>query len=360
MKIGIDISSVVYGTGVSVYTKTLLTNLLEIDKENEYILLGLSMRRQKELKEFISHLGESNKLKSKVFPIAPSLANILWNRLHILPVESLIGRVDVFHSSDWTQPPAKAFKVTTIHDLSPILFPEYTHPTIVSVHQRRLQWVKKEADRIIVPTNAICEDLIKEGFDKKKVSVIYEGVENIFKSAAKSEIDSLKMKYGIEGDYILGVGVNERKNTKRIIEAFNLLKSYGLKLVIIGHNLMELPKQSNIIYTGHVMDSERPVLYSGASALVYPSLYEGFGLPILEAFACNCPVVTSSLGSMKEVSGGAAILVDPSSAGDIADGMVEAIKKNGELVSKGQNRLKDFSWSTAAKETLRVYEAGRA
>ncbi|KKQ96568.1 MAG: hypothetical protein UT23_C0029G0007, partial [Candidatus Woesebacteria bacterium GW2011_GWA1_39_12] len=107
MKIAIDISQSIYGTGVSWYTRSLVENLLTLDDQNEYLLFGGSLRRLGELRKFA---------KGKYYPIPPSLADFIWNRLHVLPIENLIGEVDVFHSSDWTQPPSKAFKVTTVHD----------------------------------------------------------------------------------------------------------------------------------------------------------------------------------------------------------------------------------------------------
>src|SRR6266404_2867139 len=116
MKIGIDISQVVYGTGVSIYTQEIVRNLLKIDMENQYVLLGGSLRRKKELEQFINRLRVTD---SKVILLSPAVADLIWNRFHMLNVEKFIGKVDIFHSSDWTQPPTNAFKVTTVHDLSP-------------------------------------------------------------------------------------------------------------------------------------------------------------------------------------------------------------------------------------------------
>ncbi|KKU70327.1 MAG: Glycosyl transferase group 1, partial [Candidatus Woesebacteria bacterium GW2011_GWD1_47_21] len=172
MKIGIDISSVIYGTGVSHYTEKLVENLLTIDKDNRYKLFGGSLRRMGELDSFVGSLSGS--FESKILPIPPTLADLIWNRLHLLPIEKLIGAVDVFHSSDWTQPPAKAFKVTTIHDLAPIRFPKLTHPKIYAAHKKRLEWVKKEADRIIVPSEATKKEMESYGFDTGNVRVIPE------------------------------------------------------------------------------------------------------------------------------------------------------------------------------------------
>src|SRR3989337_3862196 len=144
MKVGIDISGVIYETGVSVYTKNLVENLLKIDTLNEYVLFGGSLRRFGELQgKALSLLAKRPNCKATIYPIAPSLAHFLWNRLHVFPIENLVGKIDVFHSSDWTQPKTKAFSITTIHDLVPLLYPKLSHPKIVSTHRARLKWVIK-------------------------------------------------------------------------------------------------------------------------------------------------------------------------------------------------------------------------
>ena len=309
MRISIDISQIVYNTGVSTYTTNLVENLLKIDSENEYVLFAGSLRRKSDiLKKFP---------QAKVFPIPPTAADLLWNRIHKLPIEKLIGNIDVFHSSDWAEPPSKAFKVTTIHDLGPILYPRL-FPTdfirnIVKTHRRKLHWVKEETDRIIAPSNSTKSDLIKLGFDANKIRVIPEAPNNIFKPASAPDIEKLKRKYRISGKYLLAVGMNVRKNTENIIRAFELARAgRDLKLVFIGlPKYVDIKETRNIRIAGQVSGEELPVFYSGSEALVYPSLYEGFGLPILEAFACGTPVVTSNVSSMPEVAGGAAVLVDP-------------------------------------------------
>src|SRR5687767_3901052 len=114
MKIGIDISQIIYETGVSVYTQNLVTNLLKIDNENEYVLFGGSFRRLDDIKKMVANF--QGRVISKIFPFPPVLADLIWNRFHTFPIEKLVGKIDVFHSSDWAQPPTSAFNVTTIHD----------------------------------------------------------------------------------------------------------------------------------------------------------------------------------------------------------------------------------------------------
>jgi glycosyltransferase involved in cell wall biosynthesis len=321
--------------------------LLKIDKKNKYVLFGGSLRQQQALGKFINGLSKyrttvRGNYWARVLPIPPTLADFLWNRLHILPIERLIGRIDVFHSSDWTQPPSKAAKVTTIHDLAVLRYPETFHPKIVAVHKRRLWWVKKECDLVIAVSEATKKDIIELlGIPPRKIRVIYEGVEGKFKvQSSKFKVFKVKEKYKIKGDYILAYGGPARKNLKRVMDACE-----GFKVFVVGQPF--------------VLDEDLPALYSGALCLAYPSLYEGFGLPILQAMSCGCPVVTSNVSSMPEVAGDAAVLVDPLSVESISEGIKKAVKSRQMLVKRGFSQVKKFSWEKTARETLKVYEEAR-
>ena len=353
MKIGIDISQIVYGTGVSYYTKELVRKLLEIDNEDNFILFGGSLRNQHILRQFT--LSLKGNLEVKILPFSPSIADFIWNRIHRLKVEKLIGKIDVFHSSDWAQPPTNAFKITTVHDLAPLRFPKLTDPRIVAVHSRRLYWVVREADRIIVPSKSTKKDLIEIGGKEEKIIVIPEAVGEVFKPENEEKIRAVKTRYRISGDYIMTVGYGGRKNTKRLIEAYQKTKRKNLKLVIVG-GLKKNSLERGIIYTGYVSDSDLASLYSGAKGLVYPSLYEGFGLPILQAFACECPVVTSNTSCFPEMAGEAAVLVNPEDVSSIVEGIEEILKRPREWIKKGEKRVKEFSWEKTASTTLKVYK----
>jgi glycosyltransferase involved in cell wall biosynthesis len=354
MRIAIDVSPVVYETGVSVYTRNLVKNLLEVD-DNDYVLFAGTLRRKKDVEDFYASI--KGRCEKKVFPIPPTLADIIWNRLHKVEIEKLVGNIDVFHSSDWTQPPSRAYKVTTIHDLVPFKFPRLTHPRIFEAHKRRLALVKSQADAVIVPSNATKEDVVAMGIEQEKIFVIPEAADPVFGKVNESEIKSLKAKYRISGKYLLAVGTNPRKNTERIIEAFEKISSqFKLKLVIIGLHFNKADGRRGIMFTGHVPASEVPVFYKGAEALVYPSLYEGFGLPILEGFASQTPVVTSNISSMKEVAGNAASLVDPYDVGSIAEGIVLALRRKVGYQKLGLKRLKSYSWRINAIQTANIYK----
>ncbi|MCX6793676.1 MAG: glycosyltransferase [Candidatus Gottesmanbacteria bacterium] len=185
MRIGIDISQIVYeGTGVGTYVRRMVEALLAIDKKNDYILFGASLRRRGVFKEFA---GKCAKLV--VVPIPPTILSFLWNTLHILPVETFTGPLDVFWSSDWTQPPlAHAKGITTIHDLIALKFPEETHEktelnglniraNIVAIQKRRLAWVKKECKAILCDSESTKKDVLGAlGISKDRLHVIYPGI----------------------------------------------------------------------------------------------------------------------------------------------------------------------------------------
>ena len=188
MKIGIDISQIAYeGTGVAELVKNLVEILLKIDKKNEYILFFSSFRRnfQFSIFNFSRQLrdpavaGQSNhNFKIKKFPFPPSLLDLLWNKLHILPIEWLIGDVDVFITSDWTEPPTtKAKKATILYDLIVYKYPNETDKKIVDVQKQKLKWVKKESDVIFCISEATKKDAMEVlGVEEKRLKVIYPGV----------------------------------------------------------------------------------------------------------------------------------------------------------------------------------------
>ena len=176
MKIGIDISQIAYRTGVSNYLESLVKHLISLDKENEYILFFSSMRRNFQFSIFNFQSMPQN-LKIKTFKIPPSLLDIIWNRLHILPIENFVGDVDIFITSDWTEPPTKkAKKVTILYDLIVYKYPEETSNKIVKTQKRKLKWVKKEISRVLCISESAmkdAEEILK--IPKNKLKVIYPG-----------------------------------------------------------------------------------------------------------------------------------------------------------------------------------------
>lgn len=174
MKIGIDISQIVYeGTGVATYVRAMVDALLALDRKNEYVLFGASLRRRGEFKKFVR-----NRATLVVVPIPPTVLDILWNVLHVIPVEWFIGNVDIFWSSDWTQPPlAHAQGVTTIHDLSVMRYPESFHQKILTVQKRRLEWAKKTCKAFFCDSEATKKDVIELlHIPQKHLHVVYPGI----------------------------------------------------------------------------------------------------------------------------------------------------------------------------------------
>lgn len=360
MKITIDASQIVYETGVSVYTKNLIRALSGIDKKNAYQIIGGSLRRLDDLREKINILIEGkHNFSSFLYPLPPKASDFIFNRIGIINIDNFIGKSDVFHSSDWTQPRTDAFKVTTVHDLVPVIYPRLTDPNIVIVHKRRLERVKNYADRIIVPSFTTKNDLIEREFDERKIVVIPEAVDPDLKKPTSSKILDIKKRYRISGKYLLAVGANPRKNVERIISAFERIRSeYSCKLVIIGEVKKHTPVR-NVIFLGHIPSQDISGIYCGSEALIYPSLYEGFGLPVIEAYQLGVPVLTSNLGSLGEVGSEAAVMVDPYSVEEITDGIKKLLSKRDEYIKKGKEAVKKYSWIETAKKTLEVYESNR-
>lgn len=367
MKIGIDISQAVYGTGVSVYTQNFVRALLRLDQKNEYILFGGSLRLQDRLREFIFSLNyDPRRLRYKIFPFPPTAADFIWNQLHLLPIEKLIGPVDIFHSSDWSQPPSASAKVTTIHDLSFLRWPETVNPRVLAVQKRRLEWVKKENVQIIavsLATKMEIETLMK--IPGKRIAVVYEALpEDImeYKRLVNREnrIKKMKEKYGITKSYFFAYGSSSpRKNIESLIRAYSLMpERNNFQLVICGEYRPTIKLPPGVVVTGFISRPALLDLFSAAVLFAYPSFYEGFGIPILEAFALEVPVLTANRSSMAEIAADAAVLIDPDSVESLIDGLRKITKETKTreiLIKRGLKRLKDFSWEKTAAKTLEVY-----
>ncbi len=179
MRIGIDVSQVVYsGTGVATYVRNMVLELVRQDKANRYVLFGSSLRKRETLKSFVREVKSINPtIESFILPFPPSLLHILWNVLHIIPVEWLIGRIDVFWSSDWTTPPlAKARGMTTIHDLIVYRYPEHFDLTIVNTQKKRLERAAREYDAFLCDSEATMDDAMSFlSLNSSKLKIVYPG-----------------------------------------------------------------------------------------------------------------------------------------------------------------------------------------
>ncbi len=335
MKIGIDISQIVYGTGVSDYTLNLLANL----PQESIVPFGFSLRQR-------------NLLKGLTFPFPSSVMEFVWNRLHIINVETFTGTIDVYHSSDWTQAPSKAKKVTTVHDLTPFIYPQEMDAKIVEVHTRRMKWVVSECDKIICVSQNTANDLQRLfSVSEDKIVVITEAIPSRF---------LLTPRLTKNTNYLVAIGARQpRKNISRLVEAYLKFKDkleLPQKLIIVGENSLETSNPS-ITYTGYVDDQSLVDLLAGSEAFIYPSLYEGFGLPILGAFHHNIPVAAANTSSIPEVAGDAAVYFDPIDIEEMANAIRKAIDNKKDLVGRGKEQLSKFSWAKTAAETVKVYNS---
>ena len=332
IKVGMDISQIAHFGGVPVYTKELAESL-QNQKNLEMVYFFSSLRR--------TYHGPLRNVKK--FKLPPTLFEMLFNRWRNIGIEHFIGPVDIFHSSDWTQPLSKAKKVTTYHDVVPLKYPQWSYPNIVLVQRRRLKLVESEIDMVICVSESTRKDLLSiSKIPNEKTVVIYEGVSEIFKPQNVREVETFKKRMKLPDEFVLAIsGVGERRNLKRVREAS---KKYNL--VISGEDIP------------WISYNELPLLYSSAKVLLYPSFYEGFGLPILEAMACGLPVITSDVSSMPEAGGNAAIYVDPNNVDDIKKKLDQVMKDKNlrdELVKEGFQQAKKFSWQKCAEETTSVY-----
>ncbi len=330
--VGMDISQLAHRGGVATYTKNLAEQLLK-NKDLEMAFFYSSFRK--------SYHGILKNVKKYKLP--PTFFEMLFNRWRNVGIEKFLGSLDIFHSSDWTQPPSKAKKVTTYHDVVPLKYPQWSHPKIVEVHKRRLKIVEKEIDEVIVVSNVTKKDLLEvSSIPEEKITVIYEAPTVDFKPQSQEKIREFLKKYNLPEKFVLAIGgVGERRNLNRIKEA---CKEYNL--VITGQTIPWLEFD------------ELELLYQSASVLLYASVYEGFGIPILDAFSSNLPVITSNVSSMPEVGGEAALYVDPLEVEDIKEKldlvMRDQALKN-EMIKKGKEQVKKFSWKKTAEQTFQVY-----
>lgn len=361
LRIALDVSQMVYhGHGVGRYTEELARALLKLEQESVQFTYFAGALKQMGQFQLRRHKKPWSKATWRLVSLSPRLANWAFNYFN-LPVEWYVGKQDLFHASDWTQPRAKCPVVTTVHDLAFHHHPETVHKRVLRTQKRRLQRAVKNGSYFIADSESTKNDLVKiYRLPKSQITVVYPGIGVEFEPQNNNKIKQVKIKYNLPDQYLLSLGTREpRKNLDRLIQAVQQLQQVEPAtppLVIAGRfGWGKENKVEGVQVTGFVDESDLPALYSGASAFVYPSLYEGFGFPVLEAMACGAPVVTSNLSSLPEVAGEAAVLVDPLSVNSIASGINLALKNRKSLVTKGKKQAAKFSWEATAKQTLAVY-----
>jgi glycosyltransferase involved in cell wall biosynthesis len=360
--------------GISNYIFNLLKSLAEFDEKNEYTVYCLRYR----LKE----LGiENDNLKCKeipdLFEDSPYWRSWLSWYYTGISVQLLMDRPAVFLSTylalPWYCP---CPKIIVVHDLIPLIFRQSYSARYRFFFKILLSDAVKRADRIVSVSNSTKSDLTKHlKADPDKISVVYEGYDDhAFKPANDpDQIKNMKRKYKITGNYIFNIGTLEpRKNITTLIEAYaNLIKDGNVnhKLVITGEKgvlyddifkkVDKLGLGREVVFTGRAPQEDLPLLLNGADVFVYPSLYEGFGLPPLEAMACGTPVITSNVSSLPEVVGDAGILVDPFNVDEIAKALYQVVSNNElqqKMRQKGLERAKMFLWKNVTNVMVKLFE----
>ncbi|MHB8276106.1 MAG: glycosyltransferase family 4 protein [Candidatus Humimicrobiaceae bacterium] len=373
MKIAIDATIVrKENTGTGFYILNLLNGLLKVDAKNEYIIFIDESVARNMLK-----IEKNNfKIVNKVFKY--KLTRILW-QLILLPMILKKKKVDILHSANYVTPLYKlGFKIiVTIHDLTFILFPEKYTVTKRLFYRLMIPIFVKISDKIIAISNNTKSDILKIfKVTDEKVVVIYATCSENFNSII-DENKNLEVlsKYNINKAYMLFVGMIEpRKNIISILNAFKEMdKEIDADLVIVGKKgwyfkeiedfVIESKKfnlKNKIIFTGYVPENEIKSLFQNALFFIFPSFYEGFGLPPLQAMVCGTPVITSNISSLPEVVGDAAIYIDPYKLEELKDAMVYLYKnseKRKELIKKGFTQCNKFCIEIVAKSLVDVIES---
>ncbi|GAB4469218.1 MAG: glycosyltransferase family 1 protein [Anaerolineae bacterium] len=357
------------GGGIGRYVRELVAALARLDNESPYRLFAAGKAR-----------GDLPAAPGPNFTwrpsrISPEWFARLWHRARLpLPVEWWTGPVCLLHAPDFTLPPVRRGTRTllTVHDLSFVRAPETAPASLRAYLNRAVPRSVARADHVLADSEATRQDLIAlYGTSPEKISVLYSGVSAHFRPVRDTTaLDAVRRRCGIgAGPFILSVGtVQPRKNYLRLVEALHRLDRPDLRLVIAGGRgwlddplyarIDDLGLQDRVIFTGFVPDADLPALYSAARVFAFPSLYEGFGLPILEAMACGTPAVVSTASSLPEVAGDAALLVDPTDV----DGLTHAIARllddealRADLVARGRARVEAFTWDGAARQLLDHY-----
>jgi glycosyltransferase involved in cell wall biosynthesis len=365
VRIGIDARKL-HDFGIGTYIRNLLRQLSRLDHDTEYVLLG----RPEDLTD-LKGLGEN-------FRAVPETAgNYSLAEQVRVPLALKRERVTLFHAPHYVLPPLVPCKsVVTIHDCIHLMFPQYLPNRFALTYARRsIALAARRATRVMTVSETSKRDIMRFfGTPSEKIDVIHNAYDERFGTEpSEEEISRVRERYQLEGDFILYAGnVRPHKNLERVIEAFHIVRSQGLdhvKLVMIGDDISKYAALRRAVhrhqlhkyvrFLGYVPEVTLAAMYRLAGVFVFPSLYEGFGLPPLEAMASGTPVVTSNVSSLPEVTGDAAVLVDPYDPSAIADGIARVLSDgefSASLRSRGLARARQFSWETSVRRVLEIYQ----
>lgn len=352
MKIAIDAQTTLgQKTGFGFYVKNLVDALAKIDPQNKYILI-----KPKTEKDF------------------PTLKRFWWDQV-VFPFRAQRSKVDLLHQPCFSAPILYTGKViVTCHDLISVFYPENLPLASRLFYSRWMPFSYRKATLIIADSEHTKKDLMALlKIPESKIRVVHLAVsKDFYPIKNRKKLNLVKKRYETGAKYLLHVGTLEpRKNLEFLVRSYALAVREGIEdnLVITGKKgwyydglfklVSDLNLQNKVIFTGYVGEGDLPVLYSQATAFIFPSLYEGFGLPPLEAMACGVPVISSSTSSLPEVVGKAGILLSPKDEGLWAKNILKIIQDKGlarMLKAMGQRQASKFSWENTAQKTVEVYK----
>jgi len=366
-------------TGVGHYAARLIRHLPEADPGTEYVAWYLHARGLFHPRRFFGDVHARN-LTEKASRFPARLFEPVSSRLRVPRVEWLTGPFDAFLATNFLPPPTRSRAVVlVVHDLAFRIHPE-TAP-----HHHDARWHRafarglEAAARVIVPSASAKADLVAfEGVDPAKVVVVHHGADR-FVPPPPEDVSDVRARLGLAGPYALSVaGLDPRKNLANLVEAFSRVSADAM-LVIAGGRVPWFPEEADrlasqvetlpaevrrrVILTGYVTETDKRALIAGATALLYPSRYEGFGFPVLEGFSAGVPVLTSTVSSLPEVAGDAALLVDHEDVGAIAEGIGRLLADadlRTRLVAAGRERAATFTWKATALRTAEVLHEAAA
>jgi glycosyltransferase involved in cell wall biosynthesis len=352
--------------GIGTYIRNLLRQLARLDRDTEYVLLC-----QRDDLDAGTKLGPNFRTV-----LEPSPNYSLREQIRV-PWVLRRERPDVYHAPHYVLPAGvRCRSVVTIHDCIHLMFPQYLPNKAAYAYARASLWAAaRRSDAILTVSEASKRDILHFfNVPPEKIVVVSNAIDELFwVTPPEEDVARVRERYRLDHQFVLYVGnIKPHKNLVRLIEAFADVRRSGLdavKLLIIGDEISKLPAlrravhrhklHKHVRFLGYLPDQTLAILYRLASAFVFPSLYEGFGLPPLEAMASGTPVVTSNVSSLPEVAGDAAVLVDPYDVDSIADGLRRVLGDPAlaaTLRQKGLARAREFSWERSVEKTRQVYE----
>jgi glycosyltransferase involved in cell wall biosynthesis len=365
MRVAIDARKL-HDFGIGTYIRNLLRHLARIDHDTEYVLLCGE-----------ADIGVAAQLGPNFRAVLePSPNYSIREQIHV-PWVLRRERPDLYHAPHYVLPAAVSCNsVVTIHDCIHLMFPQYLPNRVAHAYARAQMWTAAHrSDCILTVSDASKRDILHLfNIPPEKIVVVYNAIDSHFSVTPPADaVARVRERYQLNHRFVLYVGnIKPHKNLVRLIEAFNELRAgdlEDLKLLIIGDEISKLPAlrlavhrhklHKHVRFLGYVPDDQLAVLYRLASVFVFPSLYEGFGLPPLEAMASGTPVVTSNVSSLPEVVGDAAMLVDPHDVDSIVGGLRTVLTdpaRAEEMRRKGFERAHEFSWERSVARTLEVYK----